>query len=383
MITITDTKSLEAAMGSLENATYVTVDTEFKRTNTYWPILCLIQIAGPDEAYIIDPLVDGIDLASFYALMANRDVLKVFHASRQDLEIFFHENGELPHPVFDTQIAAMVCGFGDSVGYETLVNQLANQQIDKSSRFTDWSRRPLSKQQLNYAIGDVTHLRVIYEQLADKLGNNGRAEWLREEMDDLENPATYVTPPEEAWLRLETRSNNRRFLALVRAIAAWREETAQKSDIPRNRIMRDDLIMELAAHPPGNVEEMKAVKNIPKQAVSPRNGMPNLLNAIAAAKKLPQDQQPEARKQKKLPRGIGPTVDLLKVLLKQKCEAEGVAQKLIANVADLELLAADDNADIAALRGWRREVFGSDALELKSGKLALSVRQNKIQVTKL
>ena len=383
MKTITDTESLIQAMNSLKNVEFVTVDTEFKRTNTYWPILCLVQIAGPDEAYIIDPLEKDISLDSFYELMANTDVLKIFHASRQDLEIFYHENGALPHPVFDTQIAAMVCGFGDSVGYEALVSQLARAQVDKSSRFTDWSRRPLSKQQLNYAIGDVTHLRVVYEKLAAMLEENGRTEWLAEEMDDLENPATYYTKPEEAWLRMKTKSQNRRFLGYVQAIAQWREECAQTTDVPRNRIIRDDMVMELAAHPPRNAEEAKGIKNLPSQALSTKRGQPSLLERIAKVRELKDDQLPEARKHKKLPKGIGPTVDLLKVLLKQKCEESGVAQKLLANVSDLEQLAADDNADIHALRGWRREVFGEDALALKSGKLGLSVRHNQIRVVKL
>ena len=383
MKTITDTNSLNQAMNSLQNTEFVTVDTEFKRTNTYWPILCLIQIAGPDDAYIIDPLEKGIDLTSFWQLMANTDVLKVFHASRQDLEIFYHENGALPHPVFDTQIAAMVCGFGDSVGYETLVSRLADAQIDKSSRFTDWSRRPLSKQQLNYAIGDVTHLRIVYERLAEMLEENKRAEWLQEEMDELESPDTYVTVPENAWLRLKTKSNNRRFLGYVQSVASWREETAQITNVPRNRIMCDDVVMELAAHPPRNIEDLKKVRNVPSQAISPKKGVPALLDRISAVQKTAEENLPEPRKQKKLPKGIGPTVDLLKVLLKQKCEESGVAQKLIANVSDLELLAADDKADIQALKGWRKELFGQDALALKSGKLALSVRHNNVFVSRI
>ena len=381
MKTITDSQALIEAMKSLKHADFVTVDTEFKRTNTYWPILCLIQIAGPDEAYIIDPLAKGISLDSFYEIMADTNILKVLHASRQDLEIFYHENGALPHPVFDTQIAAMVCGFGDSVGYETLVSQLTKGQVDKSSRFTDWTQRPLSKQQLNYAVGDVTHLRVIYEKLAARLEENGRTTWLAEEMDDLESPSTYVTAPKEAWLRLKTKSNNRRFLGHVQAIAEWREESAQTIDVPRNRIMRDDVVMEIAAHPPHNLDEMKKVRNLPTQALSQKNGVRPLLDRIEAVRQLDENDLPEARLKKKLPKGIGPTVDLLKVLLKQKCEEEGVAQKLLANVSDLELLAADDNADIHALRGWRKEVFGSDALALKSGRLALSVQDNKIIVS--
>ncbi len=383
MKTITDTQNLVKAMNSLHSAEFVTVDTEFKQTNTFWPILCLIQIAGPNDAYIIDPLAKGIDLASFYEIMADTKILKVFHASRQDLEIFYHENGALPHPVFDTQIASMVCGFGDSVGYETLVSQLANAQVDKSSRFTDWSRRPLSKQQLNYAIGDVTHLRVVYERLADMLEENGRTSWLDEEMEELESPGTYFTAPEDAWLRLKTKSNNRRFLGLVKAVAGWREICAQTSDVPRNRVMRDDIVMELAAHPPRNVEDLKKIRNIPSQALSQKKGTPSLLECIAEVQKSDESSLPEPRRQKKLPRGIGPTVDLLKVLLKQKCEAEGVAQKLVANVSDLELLAADDQADVTALKGWRKELFGSDAIALKQGKLSLSVSRNQIIASRL
>ena len=380
MKVIEKTAGLEAACASLRQASYVTLDTEFLRTNTYWPILCLIQIAGPNEAYIIDPMAEGLSLAPFTDLMADESVLKVLHAARQDMEIFLHDFGALPRPVFDTQIAAMVCGFGDSVGYETLVNQIAKTSIDKSSRFTDWSRRPLSKKQLTYAIGDVTHLRVIYENLAEKLEANSRIEWLSEEMDDLTNPATYVVEPGQAWQRLKVRSKNRRFIAIVQAVAAWREQRAQETDVPRNRVVRDDVLMEIAAHPPKSPDDLRRIRGV-SDGFAKGHGGETLLAAVSAALDMPDAALPKPAETKRLPRGIGPTVDLLKVLLKMRCEEAEVAQKLVANVADLEQLAADDHANIPASQGWRRDIFGADALALKQGKLGLSIKNGRVVVT--
>ena len=273
----------------------------------------------------------------------------------------------------------MVCGFGDSVGYETLVNQIAKAQIDKSSRFTDWSRRPLSKKQLNYAISDVTHLRTVYEALAASLAENGRESWLQEEMDELTTPSTYIVQPEEAWQRLKVRSKNRRFLAIVKAAAAWREQRAQDTDVPRNRVVRDDVLMEIAAHPPKEAEDLRRVRGFPDGLARGRGGEA-LLSAVRSALDIPDDSLPTPPAARVLPRGIGPIVDLMKVLLKMRCEEAQVAQKLVANVADLEQLAADDNAAVPANHGWRREIFGADALSLKHGKLGLSIQNKRVVV---
>jgi len=368
------------ACATLAKGSYVTLDTEFERTSTYWPKLCLIQIAGhsDDEVFIIDPLVKDIDLGPFYTLMADQTVLKVLHAARQDMEIFLHENGVLPRPIFDSQVAAMVCGFGDSVGYDTLARKLAGEHIDKSSRFADWARRPLNKKQLNYAAGDVTHLRKIYAKLSETLYENGREPWLKEEVTILGEPTTYIVEPLEIWRRLKTRSHNRRFLAYVQQLAAWRELTARERDVPRNRVLRDDILLELAAHPPKDAEELSNIRKLPGSLG--RADMSGILDAISAGRNLPDDQLPTSAKNDSRPKGAGPIMDLLKVLLKAKAETHGVAQRLIANVADLERIAADDKADVPAMQGWRYDLFGRDALELKHGRLGLSVQGGEVTV---
>lgn len=358
----------------------VTLDTEFERTVTYWPKLCLIQLAGEgdDEVFIIDPLAPGMDLKPFFDLCANEKVLKVLHAGRQDFEIFLHESGALPHPVFDTQVAAMVCGFGDSVGYDALARSLANVHIDKSSRFADWARRPLSNKQLDYAAGDVTHLRIVHGELTAMLSENERAPWLSEEMDILTDPRTYIVEPEAAWERLKTRSKNRRFLALVRELAAWRERTARTRDVTRNRVIRDDILMELAAHPPKTLDELKRVRKLPGSLSGPdREG---ILEALETGRQCPESNLPRAEKGRGGGQGGGPVVELLKVLLKARCESHGVAQRLVASVADLEQIAVNDKADVSALHGWRREVFGKDALELKQGRIGLSIQEGSVAV---
>lgn len=356
----------------------VTLDTEFERTVTYWPKLCLIQLAGEgdDEVFIIDPLASGMDLRPFFDLCANEKVLKVLHAARQDFEIFLHESGALPHPVFDTQVAAMVCGFGDSVGYDALARNLANVHIDKSSRFADWARRPLSNKQLDYAAGDVTHLRTVHRELTAMLHENEREPWLSEEMDILTDPGTYIVEPEVAWERLKTRSKNRRFLAYVRELAAWRERTAQTRDVTRNRVIRDDILMELAAHPPRDLNELKRVRKLPGSLSGPDRE--DVLKALEAARQCPEKNLPRAEKGRGGGQSGGPVVELLKVLLKARCESHGVAQRLVANVADLERIAANDKADVPALHGWRREVFGRDALELKRGRIGLSIQDGVV-----
>lgn len=362
-------------------AKFITVDTEFIRDKTYWPRLCLVQVAGPNSAAVIDTVAD-IDLAPLYALFDNPDILKVFHAARQDLEIFFHERGRLPHPVFDTQVAAMVCGFGDQIGYDRLAAQLAGAKIDKSSRFTDWARRPLTGKQLDYALSDVTHLRKVYEKLEKKLEKNNRTNWLREEMEILLHHDTYDSTPERAWNRLKTRSRDRRYLGTLREIAAWREREAQERDLPRNRILRDEQLYDIAAQAPETPDILARTRGLGSDFARGKLGR-GILEAVQAAKALPDDALPPAPPKEHTPQGAAATTELLKVLLKQVCEAHGVAQRLVANSADLEALAADDHAEVAALKGWRRELFGEQALALKHGRIALAVDDGAVRLIPL
>ena len=367
---ISDTASLAAFCERLKSATFITVDTEFMREKTFWPQLCLVQIGGPDEARAIDPLAPGMDLTPLYELMADTNVLKVFHAARQDVEIFLHQAGAVPVPLFDTQVAAMVCGFGDSVGYETLATQLAKARIDKSMRFTDWSLRPLSERQVQYALADVTHLRVAYEKLVRMLEMNGRLEWLTDEMAMLAEPGTYRVDPDEAWRRLKPRSSSPRFLAILRELAAWREREAQERDLPRQRVLRDEMLLEIAAHHPTGTADLMRTRGIGKGLVEGRMGQ-SILDAVARGQAIPDAECPAAPERVDMPKGLGPVVDLLKVLLKMKCDEHGVANKLVANAADIEAIAADDKANVAALQGWRYDLFGADALKLKHGRLGL------------
>lgn len=382
MLLITDNGALVDFCARLSAAEYITVDTEFLRDKTYYPKLCLVQVGGPDEAAAIDSLADGLDLTPLLDLMRNPDVLKVFHAGRQDFEIFYRLMGELPAPVFDTQVSAMVCGFGDSVGYETLVIELARKRIDKTMRFTDWGRRPLSEKQLTYALGDVTHLRVVYEKLRDKLEKNGRTAWVSEEMATLNDPAIYLADPREIWKRLKVRTTKPRFLAILREVAAWREEEAQRRDVPRNRVLRDDSLTELAAHAPASKEDLKALRGLHGGQSGGASG-DAILAAVARGVAVPQADCPTPRKQRQPGSKTGSSTELLKVLLKLKCDTHGVAQKLIANSDDIEAIAADDGADVQALRGWRREIFGEDAIALKHGRLALTAKGSKILVVPL
>jgi ribonuclease D len=379
MTLITDQDALAAFCARQANADYLTVDTEFLRESTYWPILCLVQIAGPDEAAAVDPLAEGLDLTPLYELMANERVLKVFHSARQDVEIFVKLTGRVPTPLFDTQVAAMVCGFGESVGYETLVTKLAGVRIDKSSRFTDWSRRPLTEKQLHYALADVTHLRPIYDKLRRRLTKSGRERWLDEEMAVLTDAATYIVEPRDAWQRIKTRSSDPRFLAILRELAAWRETEAQKRNQPRGRILRDDALIEIAAHAPRTVDELARTRGLTKNMAEGWQGA-GLLAAVERGLAVPPSERPRLEQRPELPPGIGPTVELLRVLLKMKCEDNDVAQKLVATVSDLEQIAADDNADVPALHGWRRELFGEDALALKHGRISLAIENGRVKV---
>jgi ribonuclease D len=371
MTLVSDSATLARLCEKLAFEPYITVDTEFIREKTYYPELCLVQLAGPDEAWAIDTLAPGIDLTPLFALMADEKVIKVFHAARQDVEIFLNRAGFIPKPLFDTQIAAMVCGFGDSVGYEALAAQLARARIDKTMRFTDWARRPLSDKQIHYALSDVTHLRTVYEKLHAKLAKNGRESWLDEEIATLLDPATYLPDPETVWRRLKPRSNNPRFLAVLRELAAWREREARSRDLPRQRVVRDEALLEIAAHAPSNLEELSQARGI-NRSVAEGNFGTAMLAAVARAKALPESECPKPLPKDEAPRSLGPMVDLLKVLLKMKCDEHEVAQKLVASSPDLDAIAADDNADVPAMHGWRRELFGEAALQLKHGRLALA-----------
>lgn len=379
---VKDTADLEALVERLRRAEYVTVDTEFLRDNTYWPKLCLVQVAGPDVAAIIDPLAPLMDLSSLFDLMVDPGVLKVFHAARQDIEIFLKLSGRIPEPLFDTQVAAMVCGYGDSVSYETLVAKIARASLDKSSRFTDWTRRPLTDRQLQYAVGDVTHLRKVYDVLWAELEKTGRTEWLDGEMAVLMDPATYIVEPIDAWQRIKTRTSNRRFLGVLREVAAWREIEARARDLPRGRLLKDDALLEVAAHPPTSIDDMKQSRGVPKGFADGRLG-PSLLEAVQRGLDCPESDLPEAEKVTEAPRGVGPLVELLKVMLKLCCEDHGVAQKLVANTADLEAIAAHDDAQVPALQGWRRKVFGEAALDLKNGRVALAAEGRRIKLIRL
>lgn len=376
---IDDNETLASFCAQMSGSSYVTVDTEFIRDRTYWPRLCLVQVANHDLARAIDPLAQGLDVAPLAALLANPKVIKVFHAARQDVEIFVNQNAAVPTPMFDTQIAAMVCGFGDSVGYDRLVEKLAGARIDKGSRFTDWSRRPLSGKQIGYALDDVTYLLQVYEALCGQLEESNRAKWLEEEMAVLTSVTTYDQFPEEAWRRLKLRSRNASYLGVAKEVAAWREREAQRRDMPRGHILKDEAIQELAAEMPGSVENLSRLRAVSKGLAEGPAG-PELLAAISRGRDLPRDEVPQPVAQVVLPRGLGPLISLLKVLLKTKCEAHDVAQKLVATVSDLERIAADDHADVAALRGWRKEIFGDDALDLKHGRLSMTAKGNRVEL---
>ena len=382
MRTITTTEDLAEFCNAAAQQPYVTVDTEFLRERTYYSKLCLVQLAMPgtddSNAVLVDPLADGMSLDPLYALFRNTDVVKVFHAARQDLEIFYIDAQVFPEPLFDTQVAAMVCGFGEQVGYETLVRKICHAGVDKTSRFTDWSRRPLSEAQKKYALADVTHLRQIYEFLAKTLEDNGRERWVAEELSTLTSPETYITRPEDAWKRVKTRTNSPKFLAMVRELAAFREAYAQDRNVPRNRVYKDDALVELASLKPSNPEELSRARLLLREA---RKGeiADGILTAIAKGKACkPEDMPKPDRSRDKLQ--VNPALaDLLRVLLKAKTEQAGVAAKLIAPAADLDGIAAGQR-DVPALKGWRREVFGNDALRLCDGEIALTARGNDVLV---
>ncbi len=383
MTVITDTDALAGFCERQKEASFIAVDTEFMRERTYWPILCLVQVAGPQEAAAIDALAPGIDLAPLLALTADPGTLKVFHAARQDIEIFFNLSGAVPAPLFDTQIAAMVCGFGDAASYETLVAKLARAALDKSSRFTDWSHRPLTERQIRYALADVVHLRTVYEKLQQQLASNGRASWFAEEMAELSNPETYRGDPSEAWRRFRLRGRiDARFFGVLRELAAWRETAARQRNLPRGRIMRDEAVLEIAAHAPRSIEALARTRSLGKGIAEGKLGS-EILEAVQRGLTDSGAVEPPVVARADSPPGLGPLIELLRVLLKQRCDDHQVAQKLLASADDLEAIAADDDAPVKALSGWRREIFGKDALALKHGKLALTVRRNRISLVEL
>ncbi|MDP6353241.1 MAG: ribonuclease D [Alphaproteobacteria bacterium] len=382
MTMITDATELAELCDRLAGEDFLCIDTEFMRERTYWPHLCLVQIAGPDGVGIaIDPLADGLDLAPLNRLFDNRSVLKVFHAARQDLEIFYHMTGRVPAPLFDTQVAGMVCGFGEQASYETLAHKLAKARIDKSSRFSDWSKRPLNRRQLTYALADVAHLPTIYTKLAARLAATERGCWVEQELAALTDPETYNLDPVLAWKRIKTRNVNPRFLALLREIAAVRERWAQAKDIPRQRLLRDEALLEIAAHRPETPGVLADTRGLSKGTATGRLGAA-LLEAVSNGMAIPDAECPQRKAVAHRRAGTGPLVDLLKVLLKMRSSEHGVAQRLVATSDHLERIAAGDT-DVPALHGWRHQIFGADALALTDGRLGLAARAGKVTLLEL
>ena len=382
MTLITESNKLAEACNRLTNEKFLSIDTEFMREKTYYPQLCLIQIAGEKEAIIIDALAKDINLNPVLELMENKTITKVFHACRQDMEIFYNLNHKIPSPIFDTQIGAMVCGYGESVGYDKLVRQITGIQIDKSSRFTDWSYRPLSKQQLSYALSDVTHLRTVFEALSSQLEKSGRIKWLEEEFKTVLNPETYNTPLDKSWKRLKVKTGKPRFLILIRELCAFREREAQNRNVPRNRVIRDDILLDIAARSPRSPSDLAKVRNLTTQFSQGKLGE-SILRVVEAANQISDSDAPRLEKSNYFQHQKSALVDLLKVLLKLKSENFNVAQKLIANSTDLEAIANNNKANVLALTGWRKDIFGEDALLLKAGKIALSASNGKIELIRL
>jgi ribonuclease D len=374
---ITTTSDLAAACQRLARSEFVTVDTEFLRETTFWPKLCVVQVADDEEAFAVDALAPGIDLAPLFDLMADPDVLKVFHAGRQDIEIIWHLAEMIPSPVFDTQVAAMVLGYGESISYDQLVQRICNVQLDKSSRFTDWSRRPLSEAQITYALADVTHLRDVYRSLAADLAKRGRADWLSEEMAVLTSPATYRQLPQDAWKRIKVRLRKPRDLAVLMELAAWRESEAQGRDVPRSRIVKDEVLGEVALRAPTTVDALASLRGLPNGFERSKAGT-DVLAAVKRALERDPATIPKIDRDRPVANGTGATVELLRVLLKMVSEKEGVAPKILATTDDLERIASEEAPEVPALSGWRRELFGEKALGLKRGEIALGLRRGRV-----
>ncbi|MDQ1183656.1 MULTISPECIES: ribonuclease D [Agrobacterium] len=380
---IETTAALAEACKELAKSEFVTIDTEFLRETTFWPQLCLVQMASPTLEVLVDPMAKGIDLTPLFELMADSNVVKVFHAARQDIEIIYHLGGLIPHPIFDTQVAAMVCGFGDSISYDQLVQKTKNVQIDKSSRFTDWSRRPLSEKQLDYALADVTHLRDVYLALKAQLEREGRSSWLKEEMDILEARETYDMHPDDAWLRLKSRLRKPTELAILKFVAAWREREARSRNVPRSRVLKDDAIFEIAQQQPKDAEALSRLRTVPKGWERSTSGTA-IIETVNAALALPKADMPQAPRHSHSPEGSGAAVELLKVLLKLTADKHGVAAKVIANSDDLDKIASEgEKAEVQALSGWRRELFGEPALKLIRGEVALRFAGKKVEAVEM
>jgi ribonuclease D len=373
---ITTTNELAAVCARMAKHPFVTVDTEFLRETTYYPLLCVAQLASPDEAVVVDALAPGIDLAPFFDLLTDEKVVKVFHAARQDIEIVWNMAKKIPHPIFDSQVAAMVLGYGDSISYDQLVQRITGDQLDKSHRFTDWTRRPLSDAQITYAISDVTHLRDVYRKLAADLAKRERTNWVEAEMGVLTSPETYRMEPERAWERLKSRVRKPRELAILMEVAAWREREAQTRDVPRSRVLKDDTLGDIATQAPTTVERLGSLRSLPKGFERSRWGEA-IVDAVKRGLERDPKTLPRMERFRPAPNGAA-TVELLKVLLRMTAESHGVAAKVIATVDELDRIAADDQADVPALKGWRRELFGEKALALKHGHLALAVDKGRV-----
>ena len=375
---ISNQTELKALCAELAVGPYFTIDTEFLRDKTYYPQLCLIQVASPDgQPKAIDPLMEGIDLAPLLALLGDEKILKVFHAARQDLEIFFNLMGKVPHPIFDTQVAAMVCGFGESIGYYSLVADICGVHLDKGAQFTDWSRRPLSSKQLLYALDDVTYLRDIYESLAEKLASTGRTTWLVQEMDVLTSSSTYENKPEDAWERIKVRTDKPKVLAVLREAAAWREREAQSRDVPRQRIVKDEVLADMSIHPPETVEELGRIRGLSPDFARGKMGK-GLLEGVLKGLATPPKECPRLERRPKFPSEMTPTLEMLKMLLRIQCSEHDVAPKLVANTEELEAFIMNPEGDLPILRGWRNEIYGQVAQNLMSGKIALCLRDKQI-----
>jgi ribonuclease D len=374
---IITTEALAAFCTRMAAEEFVTVDTEFLRETTYYPKLCLIQVAGASEAVLIDPLADGLDLTPFFALMADTKVLKVFHAAKQDFEILYILSGALPHPVIDTQIAAMVCGFGDQVGYEAIVRKLVGAAIDKSSQFTDWTRRPLTSKQSTYALSDVTHLRTVYEKLKTMLAETGRSAWLDDELANLTDPATYIVNPEESWRRIKARIQNKKQFGVLMSIAAWREKEAQNRNVPRGRVLKDEALAEIAIQMPQKPDDINQLRLVSKGTANSSMGSA-ILKAVAEGQARDPKTIPDFKgRNDEMSAAAQAAAEVLKLALKVACESEGIAPKLLASASEIDAVAVDDNADVPMMHGWRREVFGSLALDIKHGKACIGMKDGR------
>ena len=380
---ITEQKALEAFCDTLKTQEFITVDTEFLREKTYYPLLCLIQIGDPQgNAKAIDPIDTNLDLTPLYNLLFDKGILKIFHAARQDLEIFYNLTGKVVQPIFDTQIAAMVCGYGDSVGYENLVRNITGNSLDKSVQYTNWANRPLSERQIDYALGDVTYLVDVYRKLSEELEKRGRTSWVYQEEEILNDPSTYENDPFEAWKRVKVKSPKAKTLAVLRELAAWREKRAQTKDLPRSWVLRDDTLADMAAQTPKNTAQLKKIRNMPPELAENHHGK-TLLELIEKALNSNSKTWPQPKKKTPIPPHVASTIDILRMLLKVQCTQHEVATKLLISTEELGLLALSDDADIPALKGWRYEIFGRHALALKKGELAVGLKGNKIEKFKV